>query len=91
LGREREIGIEGWDEANGGLVLYRLFGFLLGTSLTGAGVYYYVLDEYKVSNELLTEDIFVSKHLNLFETREDSTSMTHLIAQGRVHCIQMEQ
>jgi len=28
--------------------------------LTGASVYYYVLDEYKVSNELLTEDIYVS-------------------------------
>ncbi|KAI4135165.1 MAG: hypothetical protein LQ347_000900 [Umbilicaria vellea] len=35
-----------------------LFGFLLGSTLTGAGVYYYILDEYKVSNELLTEDIY---------------------------------
>jgi len=35
-----------------------LFGFLLGTAGTGAGMYYYVLDEYKVSNELLTEDIY---------------------------------
>merc|ERR1711939_662450 len=26
-----------------------LFGFLLGSTLAGAGVYYYVLDEYKVS------------------------------------------
>jgi len=31
---------------------------LLGTTLTAAGVYYYVLDEYKISNELLTEDIY---------------------------------
>ena len=38
----------------------RLFGFFLGSSLTGASIYYYVLDEYKVSNELLTEDIYVS-------------------------------
>ena len=37
----------------------RLFGFLLGSSLAGAGVYYYILEEYKVSNELLTEDIYV--------------------------------
>ena len=37
----------------------RLFGFLLGSTLTGAGVYYYIIDEYKVSNELLTEDIYV--------------------------------
>ncbi|KAL8920245.1 MAG: hypothetical protein Q9172_004598 [Xanthocarpia lactea] len=36
-----------------------LFGFLLGTTLAGAGTYYYILDEYRVSNELLTEDIYV--------------------------------
>jgi len=35
-----------------------LFGFLLGATITGAGVYYYILEEYKVSNELLTEDIY---------------------------------
>ncbi|TVY78163.1 hypothetical protein LSUE1_G004499 [Lachnellula suecica] len=36
-----------------------LFGFLLGSTLAGGGVYYYILEEYKVSNELLTEDIYV--------------------------------
>ena len=36
-----------------------LFGFLLGSTLAGASVYYYILEEYKVSNELLTEDIYV--------------------------------
>ncbi|KAJ9647309.1 hypothetical protein H2199_002296 [Coniosporium tulheliwenetii] len=35
-----------------------LFGFLLGTTTAGAGMYYYVLDEYRVSNELLTQDIY---------------------------------
>ena len=40
---------------------FRLFGFLLGSTLAGAGTYYYVLEEYKVSNELLTEDIYVSR------------------------------
>jgi len=35
-----------------------LFGFLLGSFLAGGGLYYYVIDEYKVSNELLTEDIY---------------------------------
>jgi len=35
-----------------------LTGFLLGSVLSGAGMYYYVLNEYRVSNELLTEDIF---------------------------------
>ncbi|KAI0482723.1 hypothetical protein GGR56DRAFT_204393 [Xylariaceae sp. FL0804] len=36
-----------------------LFGFLLGTTLAGSGVYGYTLREYKASNELLTEDIYV--------------------------------
>lgn len=40
--------------------LYRLFGFLLGTVGAGGALYYYVVDQYKVSNELLTEDIYVS-------------------------------
>ncbi|KAL8672865.1 MAG: hypothetical protein Q9168_002703 [Polycauliona sp. 1 TL-2023] len=35
-----------------------LFGFLLGTTLASVGTYYYILDEYRVSNELLTEDIY---------------------------------
>ncbi|KAJ4404015.1 hypothetical protein N0V91_006124 [Didymella pomorum] len=35
-----------------------LFGFLLGTATAGAGMYYYVIDEYRVSNQLLTEDIY---------------------------------
>lgn len=35
-----------------------VLGFLLGSVLAGGGLYYYVVDEYKVSNELLTEDIY---------------------------------
>ena len=41
----------------------RLFGFALGSILTGSGVYYYVLEEYRVSNGLLTEDIYVCYNL----------------------------
>jgi hypothetical protein len=37
-----------------------IFGFLLGSTLSGAGLYYYVVDEYRVSNELLSEDVYVS-------------------------------
>jgi hypothetical protein len=44
--------------------LHRLFGFLLGSTLAGASVYYYILEEYKVSNELLTEDIYVRAALS---------------------------
>ncbi|KAF2827550.1 hypothetical protein CC86DRAFT_393654 [Ophiobolus disseminans] len=35
-----------------------LFGFLFGATTAGAGMYYYVIDEYRVSNQLLTEDIY---------------------------------
>ncbi|KAK4648454.1 hypothetical protein QC763_110210 [Podospora pseudopauciseta] len=35
-----------------------LFGFFFGSTLAGAGVYYYAVQEYKASNELLTEDIY---------------------------------
>lgn len=44
----------------------RLFGFLLGATTSGAGMYYYVIDEYRVSNQLLTEDIYVRPHAPLF-------------------------
>ncbi|KAL1970160.1 hypothetical protein VTN77DRAFT_6565 [Rasamsonia byssochlamydoides] len=35
-----------------------LFGFLLGSVTAGVAVYYYILEEYRVSNEMLTEDIY---------------------------------
>ncbi|KAM0274905.1 hypothetical protein ACHAQH_007757 [Verticillium albo-atrum] len=35
-----------------------LLGFFAGSSLAGAGVYSYLVKEYKLSNELLTEDIY---------------------------------
>ena len=37
-----------------------MFGFLLGAVVAGTGTFYYVMEEYRVSNELLTEDIYVS-------------------------------
>lgn len=37
----------------------RLLGFLSGSVLAAGGMYFYVLQEYRVSNELLTEDIYV--------------------------------
>lgn len=37
-----------------------MFGFLLGTTIAGGSLYYYVVDQYKVANELLVEDIYVS-------------------------------
>ncbi|KAK8243648.1 hypothetical protein HDK90DRAFT_462570 [Phyllosticta capitalensis] len=35
-----------------------LTGFLLGSVTAGVGMYYYVMDEYKMANTLLTEDIY---------------------------------
>jgi hypothetical protein len=55
--------------------VYRLTGFLLGSVLSGASMYYYVLNEYRVSNELLTEDIFVRT-----STMLDAMAMTNLRA-----------
>lgn len=34
-----------------------LFGFLAGTAVASASVYYYILGEYRVANQMLNEDI----------------------------------
>ncbi|KAH7359047.1 hypothetical protein B0T11DRAFT_285646 [Plectosphaerella cucumerina] len=57
-----------------------LFGFLLGSTLAGAGVYSYLLKEYKLSNDLLTEDIYtlqqtvqrVAAYVQLLEEKMDA-------------------
>ncbi|EEQ87635.2 uncharacterized protein BDCG_02755 [Blastomyces dermatitidis ER-3] len=53
-----------------------LFGFLFGTAIAGASVYYYILDEYRVSNEMLTEDIYAlqaaTQRLNAYITDLES-------------------
>lgn len=36
-----------------------LFGFFFGSTLAGGATYFYAVQEYKASNELLTEDIYV--------------------------------
>lgn len=38
---------------------FRLFGFLFGSVLAGGAAYSYLLQEYKASNDLLTEDVYV--------------------------------
>jgi hypothetical protein len=51
-----------------------LFGFLLGATTSGAGMYYYVIDEYRVSNQLLTEDIYVRQpHIQLLAQSNGTT------------------
>ncbi|KAM0340999.1 hypothetical protein ACHAPU_010231 [Fusarium lateritium] len=54
-----------------------LFGFLLGSFLSGSAAYSYLLKEYKTANDLLTEDIYtlqasitrLSNHVQSLETR----------------------
>ncbi|EDP54153.1 hypothetical protein AFUB_022050 [Aspergillus fumigatus A1163] len=40
-----------------------LFGFLAGTAVASASVYYYILGEYRVANQMLNEDIHDSPPL----------------------------
>ena len=37
-----------------------LLGFFVGATLAGASVWFYILQEYRVSNEMLGEDVYVS-------------------------------
>lgn len=48
-----------WIADNGSLLTISLFGFLLGSFVSGGAAYSYLLKEYKISNDLLTEDIYV--------------------------------
>jgi hypothetical protein len=41
--------------------------------LSGGALYYYVIDEYRVSNELLTEDIYVSLSCTLVFHEKQAT------------------
>ncbi|KAL2856032.1 hypothetical protein BJY01DRAFT_203689 [Aspergillus pseudoustus] len=56
-----------------------LFGFLSGALVAGGVVYYYILGEYRVSNNMLTEDIYalqsatqkLQTYISELETRVD--------------------
>lgn len=49
--------------------MFRLFGFLLGSVLSGGALYYYVVDEYKISNAMLNEDLMVSSRKRVWKGR----------------------
>lgn len=61
-----------------GAVRGGLTGFLLGVTLTGAGCYYYLLDEYKRSNNVLVLDLLsltetvknLEKHVKTLESKK---------------------
>lgn len=53
------------------LTTNRLFGFFFGSTLAGGAVYYYALQEYKASNEMLTEDIYVRGPHNTSKWRRE--------------------
>jgi hypothetical protein len=63
----------------------RLFGFLTGSVVAGAVVYYYILGEYRISNNMLTEDIDVRPYLfnlSLFRSLRTIYGRTRLIVIG---------
>ena len=62
----------------------RLFGFLLGATTSGAGMYYYVIDEYRVSNELLTEDIYVSCYPSTHTNNQEEEAKTNRFANNKL-------
>jgi hypothetical protein len=41
------------------LTICSVFGFLTGAVVAGAAVYYYILGDYRVTNEMLSDDIGV--------------------------------
>jgi hypothetical protein len=43
-------------------------GFLLGSTVAGTSFYYYILQEYKTSNEMLTEDIYVRTNCSIISS-----------------------
>lgn len=67
--------------------LCSLFGFLLGSTLAGASVYYYILEEYKVSNEMLTEDIYVRASLLYQHSKARALDIRH--ERSRTHAMAM--
>ncbi|ODV78666.1 uncharacterized protein CANTADRAFT_53506 [Suhomyces tanzawaensis NRRL Y-17324] len=53
-------------------------GFLLGVTVTGAGSYYYLIDEYKVANNVIVADVValqnsinnLEKHVKSLESKK---------------------
>ncbi|KAK5093533.1 hypothetical protein LTR70_004635 [Exophiala xenobiotica] len=58
-----------------------LFGFLLGVTVAGASAYYYVIDEYRLSNDMLTEDIY-SLQAAVQRLHDHITELENKAAQG---------
>lgn len=62
----------------------RLFGFLLGSFLSGSAAYSYLLKEYKTANDLLTEDIYVRSQKDGAIDRFDSIRLFFRLGQSRM-------
>lgn len=50
-----------------------VFGFLAGSVAAGASVYYYILGDYRLSNEMLSDDIAVCLYSSLVCDIEELT------------------
>lgn len=62
-----------------------MFGFLLGVTLAGSSAYYYVIDEYKLANDMLSEDIYVCPSPNETGGRETDNFQALQAAVQRLH------
>jgi hypothetical protein len=61
-----------------------LFGFLLGSFLSGSAAYSYLLKEYKTANDLLTEDIYVCSQKDGAIDRFDSVRLSFRLRKTRM-------
>lgn len=61
-----------------GTVRGGMFGFLLGVTMTGAASYYYLLDQYKLANNVVVADVIalqnsiknLEKHVSSLEGKK---------------------
>lgn len=57
--------------------MYRVLGFLAGSVTAGTLVYFYILQEYRTANEMLSEDIYVCSPLFLADVLRASAFRRH--------------
>jgi hypothetical protein len=73
------------------VIQHSILGFLSGAVLSGGALYYYVIDEYRVSNELLTEDIYVSYHPPFSHTPRRRERQTKKARRKETNCVGLQQ
>lgn len=62
--------------------MYRVLGFLAGSVTAGTLVYFYILQEYRTANEMLSEDIYVCSPPFLADVLRASAFRRHSWIEG---------